>query len=427
MPANVLLRDVMSSVPSLERALDRLRKSSTGAGVDGITPARFREKRTEHLSNISNELRARTFSFQKLKAVPIKKPDGGHRLIAIPTVADRVVQKALLDAVLPHIAHLVNTPGSHAYLSQRGLATAINDVKRHIRSGNRSIIQTDIIKFFDKIKAREAIDRLVDALPDDSLGDVLEQYVGWEVDGLNKLEPDIRKTFPADGKTTGLPQGTALAPVLANMMLGGIDRAAAARGIAVVRYADDIVILAKSPSLALDAFDWYESQLATLGLSVHNPRAGGKKATEVPDISTKGIEYLGCYIKEVDGQIRVRPQEAKIVGISNTITKIFTTRGRQSFPQRVIAASQAAEAWIASYRSLCGMKRVSKRVSDTVAIAIEKSLQQRGILPLGKTLDHQQRAFLGLAVITKRSGPRPTRAFVKLPNRSKPTGSTPNA
>ena len=230
------------------------------------------------------------------KAVPIQKPDGVHRLIAVPTVADCLVQKALLDVLLPHIGHLVNTPGSHAYLSQKGLATAINDVKRHIRAGNRSIVQTDIIKFFDKIKAREAIDRLVAALPDDSLGGVLEQYVGWEVDGVNRLPQDIRKTFPSDGRTTGLPQGTALAPVLANMMLGGIDQAARSRGISVVRYADDIVMLAASPSLALDAFDWYETQLATLGLNVHDARAGSTKATQIPDVRATGIEYLGCFI-----------------------------------------------------------------------------------------------------------------------------------
>lgn len=427
MPQSELLRDVMSSLPALERALDRLRRSSTGAGVDGITPARFREKRSEYLSAIADALRTRTYRFQKLKAVPIKKPDGGHRLIAIPTVADRVVQKALLDTVMPYIGHRVNTPGSHAYLSQRGLATAINDVKRHIRAGNRSIVQTDIIKFFDRIKAKQAIDGLIDELPDDSLRDVLEQYVGWEVDGLNKLEPELRKAFPADGKTTGLPQGTALAPVLANMMLGRIDQAAADRGIALVRYADDIVILAKSPSLAIEAFDWYKSQLAELDLEVHDPRAGTRKSTEVPNIREKGIEYLGCYITEEKGQIRVRPQERKVVGILNNITRIFTRRGRHSFPQRVIEASQAAEAWVASYRLLCGMKRVSKRISDGVASAIETSLQQRGILPNGKTLDHQQRAFLGLAMITRRSSRRPTRAIAKLPNRPRSNGINPES
>ncbi|MBX9856659.1 MAG: hypothetical protein K2Y26_14130 [Gemmatimonadaceae bacterium] len=416
------LHEVMSSMPSLERALDGLRKSSTGAGVDGITPARFRENRTEYLSSIASALRARTYRFQKLKAVPIPKPDGGHRLIAIPTVADRVVQKALLEVVLPHIRNLINTPGSHAYLSQRGLATAINDVKRHIRAGKHSIVKTDIIKFFDRIKAQDAINRLVAALPDRSLCEVLEQYVGWEVDGLNRLPSDVRKTFPANGRTTGLPQGTALAPVLANMILGEIDRTAAANGIALVRYADDIVILADSEARALEGFDWYRSQLALLGLNVHDPRGEGKKAYTVPDVRAKGVEYLGCFLREVDGRIRVRPQESKIQGISNTIASIFNTRGRQSFPQRVIAASQRAEAWIASYRSLCGMRRVSRRISDSVASAIEQSLQQRGILPVGKTLDNQQRAFLGLSMITSRRGPRPTRAFLRLPERSKNQG-----
>lgn len=126
-------------------------------------------------------------------------------------------------------------------------------------------------------------------------------------------------------------------------------------------------------------------------------------------------------------QIKVRPQESKIQGIANKIARIFTARGRESFPQRVIAASQTAEAWIASYRSLCGMQRVSRRVSDSVAISIEKLLQQRGILPVGKSLDQQQRAFLGLSMIRMRQGARPTRAYMKLAGPSKGRSSKPNA
>ncbi len=362
---------------------------------------------------MARQLQAGGYEFQPLRAVAIPKPNGGHRLLAIPTVADRVVQKAMLTVVSPHIKHWVNSPGSHAYLSQKGLATAVNDVKRHIKAGNRSIVQTDIVKFFDKLSAADAVERLLAELPDDSLRPLLAQYVGWEVTSMRTLPREVRKCFPAGGLTTGLPQGTALAPILANLMLGDIDRDAKAKGFAVVRYADDIIFLAPSTQLALDAFDWYEARLATLHLTVHDPRTGGDKARLIADVAS-GVEYLGCFIKSEGRQIKVRPQESKIHEITRRLNDALTARGRASFPQRIIVATQTAEAWIGSYRSLCGMSRVSKRISDSMANAIEKLLHQRGILAPGRKLDSQQRAFLGFQLIGTKRRSRQTRAHVRL-------------
>lgn len=103
-----------------------------------------------------------------------------------------MLQKAMLTIVAPHIKHLVRSPGSHAYISERGLATAVNDVKRYIQAGNRSIVQTDIINFFDKVSAADAVERLIQELPDGSLRPLLAQYDGWEVTSLRRLPKEVR-------------------------------------------------------------------------------------------------------------------------------------------------------------------------------------------------------------------------------------------
>lgn len=375
---------------------------------------------------MSRSLSAGTYKFEPLKAVPLPKASGGYRLLAIPTVADRVLQKALLSLVSPHISKLVNSPGSHAYLPRKGLETAVNDVKRHLREGRRSIVQTDIIKFFDNIRAQSAIKKLIDALPDDTLAPLLEQYVGWEISGFLNLPKVIRDSFPARGMPTGLPQGTALAPILANLMLGDADREAKRRGYAMVRYADDLLFLAPSPDLALDAFKWYAKQLEGFNLAVHDPTAGSKKARLIEDVQSDGIEYLGCYIKIEGTRIKVRPQHSNVQAVLSRIDKVLTARGgRTSFPQRIISASQIAEAWISSYRNLCRMTRTSRTIADGMARSIEALLQQRQILAPGTTLNSEQRVFLGFQHSRRKFAARPTRAYVKKPLKPRNTDPRP--
>lgn len=204
-----------------------------------------------------------------------------------------------------------------------------------------------------------------------------------------------------------------LAPILANLMLGDIDRGAKENGLAVVHYADDI-ILAPSAQLALDAFDWYAARLSTLQLTVHDPRTGGDKARVITDIAS-GVEYSGRFIKAVGEQVDVRPQESKIHAITERLKSAVTARGRASFPQRFIDDTKIAEAWLGSYRSLCGMNRESKRISDSMVEAIEDLLHTRGILAPGKKLDPRQRAFLGFQLIGTKRRSRPTRAHFRLP------------
>ena len=415
------LIEQLSTSSTLSTALDRLKRGAKAAGIDGVTPAMFRERRSEHLARISQQLADGTYKYSNLKAVALPKESGGHRMLSIPTVADRVVQKAILGLLPKQIFDAVRSPGSHAYQSQRSFATAVNDLKYHISNGKFSIIQTDIEKFFDRASASKAIEMLTAQLPDDSLSPLLAQYVGWEVDGLQSMPRDIRAAFPANGRTTGLPQGTALAPVLSNLLLAPIDRAAKQRGIAVVRYADDVAILAATESSARDAFNWYKLQIESLGLTIYDPASAPRtKARVIDDVRQIGVDYLGCFVEVTKTGIRVRPQNVKVQSIIRRISGILLKRGRAGFPSRIIEADAVANAWIASYRKICGMGRAIRTISDAASESIESLLRSKKILAPGQMLSQDQRAFLGFSTPAARRLGRPTRARQTLPKKPKP-------
>ena len=407
------LIEQVASLEVLTSALNSLRKSSTGAGVDGETVIRFREDKHERLAGLSKSLANGTFKFDKLRAVAIAKSGGGHRPLSIPTVKDRIVQRALLTVIGPRIKQHVRSPGSHAYLARRGLKSAIAEVKRFLKQGNYAFVQTDIKKFFDHLKAADAIDKLSALLTDNSLSALLSQYVGWEVDGVDALSPEVKASFPAGGKTTGLPQGTALAPTLANLMLGDIDRDARVKGFNMVRYADDIIIFAPTSGEALVAFDWLEAELRKVNLQVYDPRSNSPKARLVADVRAESLEYLGFYIRMLNGKVYIQPQANKVDSITHKLCEIIEGKTlRKGFPERIVAASQAANSWVTSYSKICGVHRVARKINTLTSLSIEQVLKARGIIDQSASLDENQRAFLGFRMRRRHKATRRAKSVI---------------
>ena len=169
----------------------------------------------------------------------------------------------------------------------------------------------------------------------------------------------------------------------------------------------------------MSAFEWYRQELRKLELVLYDPVTDSTKARLIHDIRSFGLDYLGCYITVATNKCHVRPQDAKIQSAIDHLSQILTGKGRSSFPARLIEANAFASAWIASYRNVCGMSRVANRIAGGAARSIERLLRAKKIIGAGQTLSAEQRSFLGLELAARRNATRPTRARVRIPNRSR--------
>ncbi len=95
------LYDRLLQMENLEKAFKKVKSAKGAAGIDGQRLNDFAARKDEHLQELRNELKAKTYRPQPVKRVIIPKPDGGERKIGIPTVRDRVVQQVLLDILQP--------------------------------------------------------------------------------------------------------------------------------------------------------------------------------------------------------------------------------------------------------------------------------------------------------------------------------------
>ena len=102
----------------LRAAFAKVKRARGKPGIDGQTVADFAESKEQEIARLLQELREKSYRPSPVRRVFIPKPDGGIRKLGIPTVRDRVVQRALLDIVEPVFEPHFH-PSSLCLLAQR--------------------------------------------------------------------------------------------------------------------------------------------------------------------------------------------------------------------------------------------------------------------------------------------------------------------
>jgi RNA-directed DNA polymerase len=229
------LMDKVFAPKTLALAWTKVRANKGAAGVDGQSIERFAARADVYLAELSAALQEGTYRPQAVKRVDIPKGDGRTRPLGIPTVKDRIVQQAVRLVIEP-IFEVGFAEGSYGFRPGRGCHDALREVDRLIKDGFTHVVDADLASYFDTIPHDRLVARIEEWVID---GQVLDLIRGW-------LQADILKGLERWTPTGGTPQGSVISPLLANIYLDPLDKLMAARGLRMVRYADDFVVLCKS-------------------------------------------------------------------------------------------------------------------------------------------------------------------------------------
>jgi retron-type reverse transcriptase len=144
----------------------------------------------------------------------IPKPDGSQRELGIPTVADRLIQQALLQVLQPLIDPTFSEH-SHGFRPGRRAHDAVKAARAYVQAGKRVVVDVDLAKFFDRVNHDILIDRLNRRIDDAGVIRLVRAYLNAGImDGGVVVERHL-----------GTPQGGPLSPLLANVLLDEVDRA----------------------------------------------------------------------------------------------------------------------------------------------------------------------------------------------------------
>jgi RNA-directed DNA polymerase len=275
------LIDKLNTEATLRAAFAQVAANRGAAGVDHITVEHYAKDADAHLRGLSEDLRTGRYQPQQIRRHYIPKPGSQEkRPLGIPTVRDRVVQTAL-RMVLEPIFEREFAAHSYGFRPNRGCKDALRRVDELLKAGYLHVVDADLKSYFDTIPKDRLMALIGHKVADGRILALIASFLNQGVlDGVTEWTPEH-----------GTPQGAVVSPLLSNIFLDPLDHAMAEQGFAMVRYADDFVVMCRTEAEAAAALAVVQQWTASAGLTLHPTK------TRLVSEREQGFDFLGYHFE----------------------------------------------------------------------------------------------------------------------------------
>lgn len=363
---------------NLLTALKRVERNKGSHGVDEMPVQNLRTHVLTHWESIKMVLLEGTYQPLPVRRVEIPKPDGGVRLLGIPTVTDRFIQQAIAQVMSP-VYDATFSEYSYGFRPNRSAHGAVIQAKEYLAEGNRWVVDVDLEKFFDRVNHDRLMGLLAKRIQDKRLLRLIRRYLNSGV----LLNGVFFKS------TEGTPQGGPLSPLLSNIVLDELDKELERRGHHFVRYADDCNIYVKTRKAGLRVMDsitaFIEGKLK-LKVNCH------KSAVDRPWKRT----FLG-FSFTVNLEPKVRISKESIKRMKEKVRLLTSRKKSYSMSYRLEKLNQYLIGW-GTYFSLADTPSVFKVLDSWIRRRLRMCLWKAWKLPRTKV-----RKLIGLGIPPKKA------------------------
>ena len=325
---------------NLNRAYKRVKANKGAAGIDGMTIEEALPYLKEHQQELINRILKGKYTPSPVRRVEIPKPNGGMRKLGIPTVIDRTLQQAISQKLVP-IYEPLFADGSFGYRPNRSAKDAILKVKEYAEQGYTFAIVLDLSKYFDTLNHEILINLLRENVKDERVVQLIKRY----------LKSGVMENGVVIDTEEGSPQGGNLSPLLANIYLNEFDQEFLKRGVPCIRYADDIVLLAKSKRASERLLESSTRFLEEkLKLTVNR-----EKSRTVSVFAIRNFKFLGFALGRNGSGIYVRVHPKSWKKFKLRLKELSSRRSVQSIKPSLEKIKVYARGWL-NYYGIASMK-----------------------------------------------------------------------
>ena len=251
---------------ALMEAFKSLRKDAS-AGVDGVAYDEYRMEAEKKIQELYERVKAKRYRAQPLRRIYIPKEDGKQRPISIPSLEDKILQKATVT-LLNAIYEQDFLPCSYGFRPGKSQQQALNEVGRIIRRGPMEwVLEADISGYFDAIVRKKLVEMIERRVKDGSILRLIGKWINVGVINEGRLRTS----------ETGIGQGQVVSPLLANIYLHYVldewfeqEVKPRLRGEAhEVRFADDFILCFQYKEDAERVLEVLRKRFVKYGLTLH--------------------------------------------------------------------------------------------------------------------------------------------------------------
>jgi RNA-directed DNA polymerase len=286
----------------------------------------------EHWLEVREALESGAYKPSPVRRVEIPKPDGGVRLLGIPTVMDRLLQQAVAQVLTPIFERKFSS-SSYGFRPGRSAHDAIKQAQEYTQGGYEWVVDIDLEKFFDRVNHDMLMARVACEVKDKRVLKLIRAYLnsGVMVNGV------VMET------EEGTPQGGPLSPLLSNIMLDDLDKELEKRGHKFVRYADDCNIYVKTQRAGERVMESVREFLEKkLKLKVNPKKSKVDRAHRV--------KFLGFSFYKHKGEMLIRVAFRSLEKFRDKLRRL-TKRTRSGKLEDIIQAiNEYTVGWIGYYR-----------------------------------------------------------------------------
>jgi len=338
--ANNLMEKILAK-NNMNIAYQRVVRNKGKHGIDGMSVDELLPHLKENGDQLRQDILEGRYKPKSVRRVEIPKPDGGVRLLGIPTVIDRMVQQAIAQQLTP-IFEPEFSESSFGFRPGRNAHQAMRKAQEYMNEGYTWVVDIDLEKYFDTVNHDKLMALVARKVKDKRVLKLIRAYLNSGV-MINGVVVETER---------GCPQGGPLSPLLSNIMLNELDLELEKRGHKFCRYADDNQLYVKSRKAAERVMESITEFIEKkLKLKVNKDKSAIGRPWE--------RKFLGFsfYPKQEGMGIRIHPKSIKRV--KEKIRAITSRSNAWSMEKRMTKLRQVITGWV-SYFGLADMKGVAK-------------------------------------------------------------------